>query len=187
MYSRKMSVDNFLLLQACRQNKTESLGLFIEETWGKVGLAELESMGLVEYIKGKKNQSMFSKVRTTKKGNEILDDIETPEITEDDLKFFDWLEESYKGSGRVIGNRKKTKMYIALFRAHSNIDKNRLAVLINSFLNNESEMGYSKKLEYLFFKPSSVFQTKFDIEQSRLYQYYLKHQEQFDKVFEKYD
>ena len=84
----------------------------------------------------------------------------------------------------MIGNRKKTKLYIALFRVNSQISKNKLAHLIYTFITDEKEMEYSQKLEYLFFKPSHMYQSKFDIEQSRLYQYYLKHKEVFDKQFE---
>ena len=183
--SKKLDLDDYLLLHACRQNKTEDLADIIEKNWGEGKIWYLEQQELVEHVKPKnKKQTKCHTVRISKKGQSLLDDLDTPEITEDDIKVFTWLEKVYKESNRVVGNRKKTKLYIALFRVNSQIDKNRLAKLALEFINDESEMEYSMKLEYLFFKPSNVFQSRFDIEQSRLYQYYLKNQEHFDELFE---
>ena len=187
LISKGLDKSSFLLLQACSQNKTEDLGGIIENNWEWLELKRLETLGLIEYIKGTKNQSIQSKARISTKGRDMLDELETPLVTENDLKVFDWLEKVYKGLGKEVGNRKKTKMYIALFRVHSQIDKNKLAVLINSFLKDDNQLEYSIRLEYLFFKPANMFQVRFDIEQSRLYQYYLKHQETFDIAFKQYE
>lgn len=184
---KDLDIKSVLLLQACSQNRTEDLGEFMSKNWNPLDIQLLHKKGLIEFIKGKKNQSDYSKARATKRGKDVLDDLETPLINADDLKVFDWLEKVYKDSGKEVGNRKKTKMYIALFRVHSQIDRNKLGLLINSFLKDDSQMEYSHRMEYLFFKPSSVFQVKFDIEQSRLYQFYLNNKEVFDNAFEKYD
>jgi len=184
---KDLDIKSVLLLQACSQNRTEDLGEFMSKNWNPLDIQLLYKKGLIEFIKGKKNQSDFSKARTTKRGKDVLDELETPLINADDLKVFDWLEKVYKDSGKEVGNRKKTKMYIALFRVHSQIDRNKLGLLINSFLKDDSQMEYSHRMEYLFFKPSSVFQVKFDIEQSRLYQFYLNNKEVFDNAFKKYD
>ena len=121
------------------------------------------------------------------KGRDLLGDLETPLVTEDDLRVFEWLEGVYKSSGREVGNRKKTKMYIALFRVHSQIDRNRLGFLINTFLQDESQMEYSRRLEYLLFKPATAFDTRFSLEGSRLYQFFLKHREQLEPLMNKLD
>src|SRR5690554_2577094 len=184
---KDLDIKSVLLLQACSQNRTEDLGEFMSKNWNPLDIQLLYKKGLIEFIKGKKNQSDFSKARTTKRGKDVLDELETPLINADDLNVFDWLEKVYKDSGKEVGNRKKTKMYIALFRVHSQIDRNKLGLLINSFLKDDSQMEYSHRMEYLFFKPSSVFQVKFDIEQSRLYQFYLNNKEVFDNAFKKYD
>jgi hypothetical protein len=46
-------------------------------------------------------------------------------------------------------------------------------------------MEYNMKLEFAFFKPTNVFQVKFDLDQSRLYAYYIKRKDFFDSKFEK--
>lgn len=184
---KDLDIKSVLLLQACSQNRTEDLGEFMSKNWNPLDIQLLYKKGLIEFIKGKKNQSDFSKARATKRGKDVLDELETPLINSDDLRVFDWLEKVYKDSGKEVGNRKKTKMYIALFRVHSQIDRNKLGLLINSFLKDDSQMEYSHRMEYLFFKPSSVFQVKFDIEQSRLYQFYLNSKEAFDNAFKQFD
>ena len=180
---KAVEVEDLILLAACRQNKTESLGKFIEDKFGKGKLWFLEQKGYIEYIKGKKSDTEFDRVRISSKGQDLLDAVETPEVTPEDLRLYEWLESIYKDSGRVVGNRKKTKLYISLFRTQSQIDRNRLAFLCSTFIEDSSEMEYSIKLELLFFKPANVFTTRFDLEESRLWKYYLKNQEFFDEQF----
>jgi hypothetical protein len=68
---------------------------------------------------------------------------------------------------------------------NSSIHKNNLAFLCKTFIEDPDQFEYSKRLEYLFFKPANLFSVKFDIEGSRLYQYYLKHKTEFDDKFNK--
>lgn len=184
--SREVSPLELMLLIACRQNQSGESAQVIKEYYHETpGLESMEQRGYIEYIKGKKGQEPWDKIRLSKRGKDFLEDIETPEVTADDLKVYEWLEAIYKNSERIIGNRKKTKMYIACFRAQSSIEKNRLAYLCQCFINDSDNMEYNLKLEFMFFKPDNVYSTRFDLEQSRLYKYYLKHQEYFDKEFEK--
>ena len=97
---------------------------------------------------------------------------------------YDWMAAVYENLGKEIGNKKKTKMFVALFRAHSGIDKNNLASLLDMFVKDEDNMEYNHKLEFAFFKPATVYQVKFELEQSRLYQYYLNYKSFFDNKFE---
>src|SRR5690606_13854697 len=82
--------------------------------------------GYVTQIKGGKNDSEISKLRLTKKGNTLLSDCQIPEILEEDLTVFEWLKNMYLSSDKEVGNAKKTKFLIALFRVHSGISKNKL-------------------------------------------------------------
>ena len=82
-----------------------------------------------------------------------------------------------------IGNKKKTKMYIAEFRVHSGIEKNELAHLMSQFLNDEANMLYNNKLEFALFKSSNLYQTKFNLDESRLWQYYSRNKEIIDKDY----
>ena len=51
------------------------------------------------------------------------------------------------------------------------------------FILDDSEQDWSFKLEFVFWKPSNLFQTKFVLEDSRLWKYYNKKKAYFDKKF----
>jgi len=173
-------------LQLISQNKTESLWEIITETVSLQTLDRYQNLGYITLVKAKnKGDTIQNRVRLSPKGSELLEDLQVPEVNSEDLMLYDWLEATYKKEDKEIGNRKKTKLYIALFRSHSGIDRNKLALLCKTFMNDSSQFEWSKKLEFLFFKPGNVFSVKFDLEQSKLYQYYLKHKEHFDNKFAK--
>lgn len=173
-------------LQLISQNKTESLWEIITETVSLQTLDLYQNLGYITLVKAKnKADTIQNRVRLSTKGSELLEDLQVPEVNSEDLMLYDWLESTYKKEDKEIGNRKKTKLYIALFRAHSGIDRNKLALLCKTFMNDSSQFEWSKRLEFLFFKPGNVFSVKFDLEQSKLYQYYLKHKEHFDNKFAK--
>ena len=183
--SKGLSLHSFLLLQACSQNKTEDLGLYMEDNWEWVEMKRLESLGLVEYIKGKKDQSLFSKARATVKGRDLLGDLETPLVTDGDLKMFDYLSSMYLEAGeegRSIGNKKKTKKYIAIFRARTNLNLHEMYWLCWLFL---EEFKYTKVLEYIFFNSNKnrygTFEGSFD--DSPLFQFLDENRPRLDSLW----
>ena len=173
--------EDVIVLQAIFQNKFEDNGDLLELI---CNIEKFERYELVKYVTGSKKTSKFKLIRLSDKGSKILDEIQISYANQDDLDVYAWLESVYKKEGKEIGNAKKTKSLIAQFRVHSGIERNHLAYLCRVFIKDEKEMEFSKRLEYLFFKPANLFQVKFDIEQSRLYQYYLKKKEWFDVKFE---
>jgi hypothetical protein len=181
--SKGLSYSDLVLLQASKQNRVEALSAVIEK-FSDLDIEPLKERGYLTHIAGKKKDSEASKLRLTKKGVTLLEILETPEVTEEDLMLYDWMADVYVNLGKEIGNKKKTKMYVALFRAHSGIEKNCLATLLDLFVKDEDNMEYNHKLEYAFFKPATVYQVKFELEQSRLYQYYLSYKSFFDNKFE---
>lgn len=186
--TKGLTPTDIVNLQLVSQNKTESLWEIITETVSLVTLDRYQNLGYLTLIKAKnRSDTIQNRVRLTPKGNDLLEDLQVPEINDDDLQLYNWLEKTYQKEGKELGNRKKTKLYIALFRVNSGIDRNKLALLCKTFMNDSSQFEWSKKLEFLFFKPGNVFSVKFDLEQSKLYQYYIKHKEHFDNKFAKID
>lgn len=178
---RGLTLTQIVLLQMIYQNRTENHGdildLYTDE------FEYFDSQGMTQYIKGKAKDTPGKLIRLTEKGSKILDEIQIPEVINDDLDVYSWLEKKYKEQGKEIGNAKKTKLLIALFRANSGIERNHLVYLCKVFMNDEKQMEYSYRLEYLFWKAESAYQTKFEINQSRLFQYYLLRKEWFDEKF----
>lgn len=186
--SKNLSLNELPVLQLIKQNKTEDLSQEIKFQVEDTAIIEKWlNIGYIEIIKGKKGQTEYQKLRTTKLGNKVLEDIATANTSEDSLKIFDWISELYKQSGKELGNQKKTKQFIAQFSKESGIEKNSLAFLIQSFVNDETLFEWSKVLQYLFFKGDSIFAVKFDLYASRLYQYYQKNEDYFNEQFKKWE
>lgn len=184
--SRNLSLCEFAVLSLLRQNKFENNFHILESELNTDVLKKFEDLNLIEQVKRKnKAQTEIELLRTTKKGNEWLDDISTAEVCEDSLKIYQWIENIYLRTGREIGNKKKTKQFISQFSKESGITKNHLAFLIRSFINTDSEFEWSKKLQFLFFKGESLFSVRFDLNGSRLYQFYQKNETYFTEQFAK--
>lgn len=178
----ELPLNSVLILFAANQNKTSDQSEVLE-SFGD-NLRHLFDLGLLEMVKAKNKQSnMYTTIRISTKGKKILEDVTTAEITEDDIQLFDWLEGIYKSMNKEAGNKRKCKNFIAQFRANSGICKNHLAFLCQTFINDDKEMEFSLKLEFLFFKGANLFSTKFDIYQSRLFQYYEKRKDYFENKF----
>lgn len=180
-----LNLQQVAILQILHQAKNEDVSEWLESYNGDLDV--LHYKGFLSEVKAKnKQESVYKRLRLNKKGREVLDAIETPEVTEDSLRIFEWIKQIYISAGKDLGNQKKTKMFIAQFSAESGIQRNALAFLIQSFINDESQFEWSKVLQYLFFKGESVFNIKFDLHSSRLYQYYLKNQNYFDNKFQEF-
>lgn len=185
---RGLSPTDVVNLQLISQNKTDKLEEIITDNIPLSVLNWYQELEYVTLVKSKnKRDSIQNRIRLSPKGNDLLEDLQVPQVNDDDLQLYNWLERTYQKEGKELGNRKKTKLYIALFRVNSGIDRNKLALLCKAFMNDSSQFEWSKRLEFLFFKPGNVFSVKFDLEQSKLYQYYIKHKEEFDNKFAKID
>ena len=174
-----ISSDELVLLCAIKQGNTAFIELFCNL------LPALKEKGLTKEIKGTKKQTVFEKTRLSDKGKDLLEKLEEIEVSEDTEVIFNWLSNYYKNLGKEVGNGSKTKRWIETFTQQSGITRNNLVILCKNFVENEDNMQYSHRLEYVFFKPSNMFTTRFTLEESRLYQYYKKYEEQFKNIFEK--
>lgn len=181
--SRQLTPLDFSFLLAVKANKIEDNSRVIEHYFKDV-LEKFRETNLITFIKQKnKSQNDYNTVRLTTVGNDWLDDLTTTEIIEDDIKLFNWLEGVYKSMDKEAGNKRKCKNFIAQFRVNSGISRNHLAFLCQTFINDEKEIEFSQKLEFLFFKGANLFSTKFDIYQSRLFQYYERRKDFFEEQF----
>lgn len=173
-----LSTDELVTLCALKQNNTTYLEANSDT------LEQLEYEGLVKEIKGFKKLSKYEKVRISDEGKKLLEKLEGIEVSEDTEIIFNWLSDYYKGLGKEVGNASKTKRWIEHFAQKSGIKRNNLVKLCKAFVSDENNMEYSHRLEYIVFKPKTVYQTKFSLEDSRLFQFYMKSKKHFDeKIF----
>jgi hypothetical protein len=186
--NKQITPLEYLILQCCKQMKTEDVSKqLIELCSDEEPIINLEQRDFVQFVKGKAKDNFFQKARLSAKGTELMDLIETPFIIPEDVVVWDWLARHYEKEGKEVGNAKKGKIWLASFRANSGIAKNHLVTLCLAFTKDEAQMEYSKRLDYVFFKPDNLFTTRFELDSSKLWRYYLKRKEYFDKVFEDMD
>ena len=148
--SRQLTPLDFSFLLAVKGNKTEDNSGTLEYYFKDV-LEKFRETNLITFIKPKnKSQNDYNTVRLTSLGNEWIDDLTTPEVTEGDLQMFSYLTEiylSHEDKDRVVGNSKKVKLYCAILRNHLQMTLHEFYYFLSYFL---EEYPYTKKLENLF-------------------------------------
>lgn len=178
-------IDDCKVLQLISQNRFLDESVSIAENITDRQLDLFYEKELVKEIKGTKKQNQFQKMRLTSKGKKLLEDFQTWNTIENDLIVFDWLKNLYKKRGKEIGSEQKCKELIAWFRVESGIAENSLLHLCRTFVSDDDRMEYSKVLQYIFWRSENHFQTKPKLSESKLWLYYEKYREKFDKDFEK--
>lgn len=185
-HSKGLTPNMIILLQLIKQNKTEdNLSPFIAMMMEDEVLDILEQDGIVEYIKGNKKQTQFEKMRLSSKGLSLLEDLETPELTEGDVQMAEYLMQMYlnhEDKERVIGNKKKVKMYCAIFRNRMQLTLHQMYWLSVLFL---EEYQFTKKLENIFFDSNKHRYGKFEnhFEDSPLFQFFDENRARVEKFW----
>lgn len=144
-------------------------------------------LSLVKHIKAKNKKSHpCESLRLSDKGKELLNSLEEAEIEDQDKVVGEWLSNHYTRLGKQIGNSRRLLRHIRDFRIKSNIQKNNLLKLCMDFVSDSTNMEYNNVLEFAFYKPMTAFQTRFQLEDSRLYKHYIKHKQRLDNSFQEY-
>lgn len=186
MTSKHLTLHELNVLQLIKQNKIVPLSEEIKfEVTSTDIMDKFSNIGYIECIKGRKEQSIFELIRTTKKANDALEDIGTPNITDGDLRMRDYLINMYLDSDdaeRSIGNKKKIAMYISIMRNELNLTLHQFFYLCEYFL---AEYPYTKVLEYLFFNSNKNRYGKFqnNLEDSPLFQFYDTKKEEVENYW----
>lgn len=164
--------EELYVLQLCKQQRLEALESFLDG-YEEV-IEELTQKGYVESIKGAKKESTNSKLRISALGVKKLENVETPMLTPGDEQMFEYLCTMYlahEDKDRSVGNRKKTKMYCAIFRQKLGLTLHEMYYLCMLFL---ERVEFTKVLERIFFDPNKNRYGKFidNMEDSKLFQFY---------------
>lgn len=171
-----------VLKQASKKDVSKELQ---QLTYNNDILKKIESLGYIKYIKGNKSDTIFNKMRLDKKGTQFLRELDEPDVLEEDIQFSTWLINLYKSKGKAVKSSKKLQRLIAWFRETTGIDKNKLGYLLKCFIAEQEkyDFEYSHDVNNVFWKPSNLFQTKPNLEDSRLYLFYISDKVKFDQTF----
>lgn len=200
-FKSKITAEDFVLLSVIQQNSNGSQ---------RERLLELDSdySSVSEYVKfvnrKNKTQTLHDLVRLDKKGNKLLVDLFTYSPDEDTKKLVDWVIETYKGIGKFCKNKKEAYKRCQFFSENSGIKRNKLAILIQTFMQNvynpevhgdnfyeaKKENPYlvlSNQVENIFWNKPNIFAKHYNLDDSPLYNFYLENEEHFLKQFERYE
>lgn len=175
MTERNLTLYELGVLQIIKQNKIDDLSKEIEfEVKGTQIVEKMLNIGYIEFIKGKKGQTEYQTIRITKLGNEVLDLISTPLITDGDIQMYNYLCDMYlqEDATRTLGNRKAGLRYCAEFRQIMGFTLHEMYWLCVMFVNN---VTFTKVLEYIFFskKDNPYGKFKDNLESSKIYQFWM--------------
>ena len=178
-----LEYSDLVFLAAINQTETE----WLIDNFKESIYERFESLKLIKHIKQKnKKEHLYTSLRLSDDGKALLSEIEEAEVDENDKKVGEWLINHYKQMDKQVGNSKRLMRHIRDFRLKSGIEKNNLIKVCLDFISDEDNMQYNNILEFAFYKPLTAFQTRFQLEDSRIYKHYLKKEEYFKSIFEEY-
>ncbi len=178
-----LEYSDLVFLCAISQTETDWLIENLKES----DYERFERLSLIKHIKQKsKKEHLYTSLRLSDLGKTLLSEIEEAPVEEQDEKVGNWLINHYKQIDKQVGNSKRLMRHIRDFRLKSGIEKNNLIKVCLDFISDEDNMQYNNVLEFAFYKPLTAFQTRFQLEDSRLYKHYLKKEDYFKSIFEEY-
>lgn len=149
--------------------------------------SRFKDLNLIKHIKQRsKKEHLYTSLRLSDLGKALISELEEAPVEEQDEKVGNWLINHYKQIDKQVGNSKRLMRHIRDFRLKSGIEKNNLIKVCLDFILDEDNMQYNNVLEFAFYKPLTAFQTRFQLEDSRIYKHYLKKEEYFKSIFEEY-
>ena len=200
-FKSKITAEDFILLSVIQQNSNGGQ---------RERLLELDSdySSVSEYVKfvnrKNKTQTLHDLVRLDKKGSKLLVDLFTYSPSEDTEKIISWMEATYKSMGKFIKNRKEACRRCEFFSKSTGIEKNKLAFLLQTFMQNvynpdihgdnfreakkqNPNLVLSNQVENIFWQKENVFSKHYSLDNSPLYTFYLDNEEFFNTHFKKYE
>ena len=176
-----LEYSDLVFLVVINQTETEWLIEYFKDS----DYERFERLSIIKHIKQKsKKEHLYTSLRLSEVGKQLLSELEEAPVEEEDKTVFEWLKNYYLKAGKEIGNGAKTQRHIRDFRIKSGIEKNNLIKLVLDFLAENEER--SKKLEYIWYYPKTAFATRFDLEESWLWNHFIKNKERLEKTFEEY-
>jgi hypothetical protein len=187
IHEKGYTLTEVIVLQLLKQNRTEEQGDYIAMYADDDMFEKFTEQELIATVKKKKkSDSDFSVLRLSKKGEQILEDVQIPEISQGDLDMFAYLENMYlqdEDKERVVGNKKKTKQHCATFRKLLGLTLHEMYWLCWLFLD---EYKFSRRLEYIFLDSNKnrYGSLESNINDSPLYQFYENNRQRIEKFWQ---
>ena len=192
-----LEYSDLVFLAAINQTDKEVIDKLTGDTFNR-----LKGLSLLTSIKGKKGDNPAYNIRLSEKGKKLMADLSFEGAVDSETEIIaDWLINIYKSkSGGIVKNKTETKRRIQWFKTVTQIKGNKLAVLLQCFLQdtyNEQD-GLTVKefmernprgvlsnmLDNVCWQPTSLYDKHKTLDKSPLWQYYEDNMEYINKVWE---
>ena len=194
-----LQFSDLVFLAAINQTETD----WLIENLNEDVYRRFSKLSLIKHIKQKsKKEHLYTSLRISEVGAKFLADISYEGAVDSETEVIaDWLINIYKAkSGGIVKNKTEIKKRIQWFKTATQIKGNKLAVLLQSFLQDtyneqdgltvkefmeqNSRGVLSNMLDNVCFNPTSVFDKHKTLDKSPLWQYYEENIEYINKVWE---
>ena len=194
-----LQFSDLVFLAAINQTETD----WLIENLNEDVYNRFNELSLIKHIKQKSNKEhLYTSLRISEVGAKFLADISYEGAVDSETEVIaDWLINIYKAkSGGIVKNKTEIKRRIHWFKTVTQIKGNKLAVLLQSFLQDtyneqdgltvkefmeqNSRGVLSNMLDNVCFNPTSVFDKHKTLDKSPLWQYYEENIEYINKVWE---
>ena len=194
-----LQFSDLVFLAAINQTETD----WLIENLNEDVYRRFSAFSLITHIKQKsKKEHLYVSLRLSDSGKSLLVNLSYEGAVDSETEVIaDWLINIYKAkSGGIVKNKTETKRRIQWFKTATQIKGNKLAVLLQSFLQDtyneqdgltvkefmeqNSRGVLSNMLDNVCFNPTSVFDKHKTLDKSPLWQYYEENIEYINKVWE---
>jgi len=170
---RGYSFEEINTIQLIHQHKLDN-SLEVLKLIPRPVYSKLNSKGILHFVKPKnKKQEVIDTIRLSKKGRNLLRDLQGYQVVEEDFLLYDYIVKVFKVLDKDIEPKNKIVSLIAFFRLETGMTHREIYSLVKEYVSDEDNMKFTHRMSYMFFKGENIFQ-KPTLEQSRLYNYYLK-------------
>ena len=175
LMEKGLSYYDFTVMQLIAQNTDPKIFEEIVIHMTDESLKRLHALDMLKLVKLKRKKDHdFTRLRLSKKGNTVFKNAQIVDYTEADEKLFEALSDMYGKVDKPVGNDKQVKKLIAWFRVENQYSRKMIFHAVKFFILKYEEEGKTKyipTLENLLWKGTNVFAVKWDMANSRLYQY----------------
>ena len=194
-----LQFSDLVFLAAINQTETD----WLIENLNEDVYRRFSAFSLIKHIKQKsKKEHLNVSLRLSDSGKSLLVNLSYEGAVDSETEVIaDWLINIYKAkSGGIVKNKTEIKRRIHWFKTVTQIKGNKLAVLLQSFLQDtyneqdgltvkefmeqNSRGVLSNMLDNICFNPTSVFDKHKTLDKSPLWQYYEENIEYINKVWE---
>ena len=194
-----LQFSDLVFLAAINQTETD----WLIENLNEDVYRRFSAFSLITHIKQKsKKEHLYTSLRISEVGAKFLADISYEGAVDSETEVIaDWLINIYKAkSGGIVKNKTEIKRRIQWFKTVTQIKGNKLAVLLQSFLQDtyneqdgltvkefmeqNSRGVLSNMLDNVCWNPTSLYDKHKTLDKSPLWQYYEENIEYINKVWE---